>query len=76
MSCLVHIHYGVTINGILYVWHKKQLYKMPLFKPIKQQLFNTSNGYYINRKPYSLAKLKKLTEKIELTIKIKENLPF
>jgi hypothetical protein len=76
MSNLTYIHYGITIDGKLYVWHKKRLYKMPNFKQLKQQVFNTSKGYYINRRPYTVNRLKELTEKINIKIETQNDLPF
>lgn len=69
---ILHIQYGIEVNNALYGWHKKELYKLPEFRKLKQQLNNTSKCYYINREKYSMKRLKDLTSIINYEIHYKD----
>jgi hypothetical protein len=75
---LIHIQYGIEIDGNLFGWYKKELYKLPSFRKLKQQVNNTSKCYYLNREKYSLKRLKDLTVKINYDINVShpDDIPF
>ena len=74
---LIHIQYGIKLDGKLYGFKNKKLYSLPKFKELKMQLSNTSKGYYLNRTFYSLKRLKDLVIEINYNIKVFDyELPF
>jgi len=75
---LVHIQFGIEVDGDLYGWYKKELYKLPQFRKLKQQLNNTSKCYYISREKCSMVRLKELTKVLDLNIEVpnEKDLPF
>ena len=72
----MYIQFGFEVDNILYGWKNKVLHKLPDFKPLKLQKFGGSYGYYVNRKPYTLARLKHLTKNINFVIQDIKTMPF
>jgi len=80
------IKYGFEINGFMYGWHSKELYKLPCvigkrsygLRLIKKQIIGSTPCYSIQGKKVTVNKLKGLTGKLlePYSSNIKPDLPF
>lgn len=78
--------FGFVYSGIVYIWHKKELYRQPYKlgdrcyseRKLKPQMIGVTVGYYIDGTFKSLKLLKELTIEIPYSreIKNKNDCPF
>ena len=63
------IIYGVSYNGILYGWHEKELYRLPInigsryfgLKKLSKVKVGNNYGYRLSQKAYTISQLQEIT---------------
>lgn len=66
---MTKIQHGVKVNGILYGWIAKELYRLPCekgnrsygFKKMSSQMIGNNTGYTLGRRKYTLSQLRQMT---------------
>lgn len=68
---IIRFKYGFEVNGFIFGWNKKDLYRLPVFinkrsyslkKLNKININGKLNGYRVNTKPKTIKQLQELTE--------------
>jgi hypothetical protein len=79
---IIHFKFGFEFNGLMYGWHKKELYRLPTTKNNRHytlmKVGRYANGYYVGRRMKSDAIVKSMTRFINVKVEIIEDdqMPF